>query len=402
MPTFSCKLGAPDGKILTREFEAAEPAVLRKDLEEQGFYVFEVRKKPLRLFLRSRVGRSGVKKRDLLLLNQEMLVLIRAGLPIIQVIDTVLEQYDSGVLSNALKQVREDVKGGDALSTAMEKHRQVFPSLYTASIRAGERTGDLPTTLQRYIRYLRKMEDVRKKILAALFYPAILVVVSILAICLLLFYVIPILGKIFADSGTELPLITRMLIGFTSLVRSYFLAGFIAAIASFVAFRFWAATQTGRYLVDRFKIRLPYFGAVLTDYSLAAFVRTLANLLGGGIPIIESLQMSTGTLNNAYMERRLGEAVRYIEEGGRISTAFSRTGIMPPLAIRMLLVGESTGALEEMLVNIAEYLEESLEERLHILTAAFEPAIMIVMGLVIGLIIIAMYLPIFKIAGTVG
>jgi type IV pilus assembly protein PilC len=331
-----------------------------------------------------------------------MLVLIRAGLPIIQVIDTVLEQYDSGVLSNALKQVREDVKGGDALSTAMERHRQVFPSLYTASIRAGERTGDLPTTLQRYIRYLRKMEDVRKKILAALFYPSILVVVSILAICLLLFYVIPIIGKIFSDSGTALPLLTRMLIAFTSFIRGYITAGVVSLIAVFVGFRFWISTPAGRYLLDRFKIRVPFVGAVLTDYSLAAFVRTLANLLGGGIPIIESLHMSTGTLNNVYMERRLGEAVRYIEEGGRISAAFSRTGIMPPLAIRMLLVGESTGALEEMLVNIAEYLEESLEERLHVLTATFEPAIMLVMGLVIGVIVIAMYLPIFKIAGTVG
>jgi len=402
MSTYICKLGSPDGKVLTREFEAADAAVLKRDLEEQGYFVFDVSKRRLRFLLDRGIVGSRVKKRDLLLLNQEMLVLIKAGLPIVQIIDTVLEQYESGAMSSALKQVREDVKGGDSLSGAMERHKQVFPRLYTASIRAGERTGDLAVTILRYIRYLRKMEDIRKKIIAALFYPSILVVVSILAVCILLFYVIPILSKIFTESGADLPLLTRMLIGFTSLVRGYFLAFLVPLIGLFVAFRFWAATETGRYLIDRFKIRVPYLGSVLTDYSLAAFSRTLANLLGGGLPIVEALHMATGTLNNAFMERSLGEAVKYIEEGGRISAAFARTGIMPPLAVRMLLVGETTGALEEMLVNIAEYLEESLEERLHILTATFEPAIMIIMGVVIGVIIIAMYLPIFKIAGTVG
>jgi type IV pilus assembly protein PilC len=399
---YICKLGAPDGRILTREYEAAEPAELRKELEEQGYHIFDVRKRPGRFFLGRGFGHGSVKKRDLLLFNQEMLVLIRAGLPIIQVIDTVLEQEQNGLLSNALKQVREDVKGGAALSTALEKHRQVFPSLYTASIRAGERTGDLPVTIQRYISYLRRMENVRKKILSALLYPSILVVVSILAISLLLFYVIPILSNIFTESGSQLPLLTRMMITFASFVRGWFLAGIFAAIPFFFAFRFWASGEAGRYLIDRFKIKIPYLGTIMTEYALTNFIRTLANLLGGGIPIVESLHMSTGTLNNAYMERRLGEAVKNIEEGGRISAAFAKTGIMPPLAIRMLLVGESTGALEEMLVSISEYLEETLEERLHILTAAFEPLIMIVMGLVIGVIIIAMYLPIFKIAGTVG
>lgn len=399
---YICKLGAPDGKILTREYEAAEPADLRRELEEQGYHIFDVRKRPARGFSRRGFGLGGVTKHELLLFNQEMLVLIRAGLPIIQVIDTVLEQYDSGPLNNALKQVREDVKGGAALSAALEKHRQVFPNLYTASIRAGERTGDLPVTLQRYISYLKKMEIVRKKIISALLYPSILVVVSILAISLLLFYVIPILSNVFTESGSQLPLLTRMMIAFASFVRSWFLAGIIAAIPLFFAFRYWVSRDEGRYQADRFKIKIPYLGAIMINYSLTNFVRTFANLLGGGIPIVDSLHMSTGTLNNAYMEKRLGEAVSYIEEGGRISAAFAKTSIMPPLAIRMLLVGESTGALEEMLVGISEHLEETLEERLNLLTAAFEPIIMIVMGMVIGVIIIAMYLPIFKLAGTVG
>jgi type IV pilus assembly protein PilC len=399
---YICKLGTPEGKILTREYEAEESADLRRELEEQGYHIFDLRKRPAHGFFRKGLGRGKVKKSDLLLFNQEMLVLIRAGLPILQVIDTVLERYDNGPLSNALKQAREDVKGGAAFSTALERHRQVFPPLYTASIRAGERTGDLPVTIQRYIGYLRKMESVRKKIISSLMYPSILVVISILAISLLLFYVIPILSNVFTESGSQLPLLTRIMISFASLVRHWFLICLVGAIPLVISFRFWASGEAGRYLIDRFKLRIPFLGAVMMDYSLTNFVRTLANLLGGGIPIVEALHMSTGTLNNAYMEKRLGEAVKYIEEGGRISSAFEKTDIMPPLAIRMLLVGESTGALEEMLVGISEYLEETLEERLNLLTSAFEPIIMIVMGLVIGIIIIAMYLPIFKIAGTVG
>lgn len=302
----------------------------------------------------------------------------------------------------ALRRLREDVKGGDALSTALERHSTVFPPLYIASIRSGERTGELPETIRRYIQYLKKVDAIRKKLVSALFYPCILVMVSLVAIGLLLFYVIPIFSQIFADAGSRLPFLTRILISFTSFLRQYSLIGLLSALAAVVFFRSWSSGDKGRHALARFKLKIPYAGDVLRGYSLAGFTRTLANLLGSGIPIIVSLRMSIGTLNNAYMEKRLLEAVREIEEGRRLSSAFERTGILPPLAVRMLVVGETTGSLEEMLVTISEYLEDALDEQLHYITAAVEPAIMIVMGLVIGTIIIAMYLPIFQLAGAVG
>jgi len=168
------------------------------------------------------------------------------------------------------------------------------------------------------------------------------------------------------------------------------------------AYRAWVGTESGRYAVDRFKLTIPFGGDVFTKYSVAGFARTLATVLGSGIPIIESLRMSIGTLNNKYMEKRLFEAVRFIEEGGRLSTALERIHIMPPLALRMLGVGETTGSLEDMLVDISDYLEDELEERMRLLTTAIEPAIMLIMGVIIGVIIIAMYLPVFKIGSTVG
>jgi type IV pilus assembly protein PilC len=402
MSLYSCKLGASDGKIILRDFEAADGEVLRKNLEDQGFFVFAVKKKPFQFLFDKGLKRRKIDNRALLTFNQEMLVLIKAGMPIMQVLDAILERHDSGALYEVLVQVREDVKAGAALSVAMEKHGRAFPYLYVASIRAGERTGDLPQTIRRYIEYLKRVGTLRKKIVAAVFYPAILIVFAFLAITLLLVYVVPTFSQVYADSGSQLPALTQLLITFTSLLRRYFVFGIIVCIGLLAAFRSWKNTEAGRYALDRFKLTVPVAGDVFTKYSVAGFTRTLATVLGSGIPIIESLRMSIGTLDNVFMEKRLFEAVRFIEEGGRLSVALERIHIMPPLALRMLGVGETTGSLEDMLIDISNYLEDELEERMHLLTTAIEPAIMLIMGVIIGVIIIAMYLPIFKIAGTVG
>lgn len=402
MALYSCKLGASDGKILIRDFEASDDTVLRRNLEDQGYFVFNVKKKPFQFLFDKGIRNKKIDNRSLLTFNQELLVLIKAGMPIMQVLDAILERHDSGALYEVLVQVREDVKSGAALSVAMEKHGRAFPYLYVASIRAGERTGDLPQTIRRYIEYLKKAGLLRKKIVSAVFYPAILVVFAAIAITLLLVYVVPTFSQVYTDSGSQLPVLTQLLITFTSLLRRYFIFLVMIGIGLFAAFRSWKSTETGRYTLDRFKLTVPLAGDVFTKYSIASFTRTLATVLGSGIPIIESLRMSIGTLNNVYMEKRLFEAVRYIEEGGRLSVALERVHLMPPLALRMLGVGETTGSLEDMLIDVSNYLEDELEERMHLLTTAIEPAIMLVMGVIIGVIIIAMYLPIFKLGGTVG
>jgi type IV pilus assembly protein PilC len=402
MSLYTCKLGASDGKILYREFEAVEPAMLQKSLEDQGFFVFEVKRKPLQFLFDKGMKRRSIDNRALLTFNQELLVLIKAGMPIMQVLDAILERHDNGKFAEILRQVREDVKGGAALSTALERHGRSFPHLYVASIRAGERTGDLPRTIRRYIQYLKRVDSIRKKVIAAMFYPAILILFAAMAIALLLLYVVPTFAQVYSDSGSQLPLLTRMLIETTSVLRKFAPVAVLLGFGAAAVYRTWVGTESGRYAVDRFKLTVPLAGEVFTKYSVAGFARTLATVLGSGIPIIESLRMSIGTLNNKFMEKKLFEAVRFIEEGGRLSTALERINIMPPLALRMLGVGETTGSLEDMLVDISDYLEDELEERMNLLTTAIEPAIMLVMGVVIGVIIIAMYLPVFKIAGTVG
>jgi type IV pilus assembly protein PilC len=402
MAIYKCKIGSSDGRILEKEFEAVNTGVLRQSLEEQGFFVFELKKKPLQFLFESGIARRKVDSRELLTFNQELLVLIKAGLPIIQALDTILEKVEKGTLAEILSDVREDVKGGAALSVAFEKHPKVFPHLYIASIQAGERTGDLPQTIRRYIAFLKKTEGFKKKVLSALVYPGILLSVAFVAITLLLVYVVPTFSQVYADAGASLPLPTKILIAFTGVLKKYFLVGVAGFVFVFIVFRRWCDTESGRFKVDTITIKIPFLGQVLTKYSVTSFMRTLATVLGSGIPIVESLKMSVGTLNNVVLERKLLEAVVRVEEGAQLSSALEGAKIMPPLALRMLGVGETTGSLEEMLGDISEYYEEELERQLHILTTAIEPAIMVIMGVVIGVIIITMYLPVFKIGTTIG
>lgn len=402
MALFTCKLGSADGKVFERDFEAANPDMLRQSLEEQGYYVFEVKKKLFQFLFDTGISQRKISNKDLLMFNQELLVLIKAGIPIVQVLDAILERIEKGRLGEVLRDVREEIKGGASLSEALAKHPRVFPHLYVASIRAGEKTGDLPLTIRRYNAYLKKTDTLKKKFIGSLFYPAILVTVAFAAISVLLLYVVPTFSQVYADAGSQLPLPTQILISFTGALKRFLPFIIAAVIFGIVSFRRWSATEGGRFRVDATKLKLPVVGDIVLKYALTSFSRTLATIIGSGIPIVESLRMSVGTLNNKILERRLLDAITKVEEGLRLSVALESVKMMPPLAIRMLGVGETTGALEEMLTDISEYLEEEIEGRLAMLSTAVEPAIMIVMGVVVGAIIIAMYLPIFKIAGTVG
>lgn len=402
MAIFTCKIGDADGSIQTRELEGGDAGQLTRMLEEQGVHVFSVKKKGF-AFLSGGLSGRRLKNKDLLAFNQELLVLIRAGMPVLQTLDALSEHWrHNSRFATLLDQVRDDVKGGDALSVAMGRHGEALPRLYLASIQAGERTGDLVSVIRRYIEFQKRSELIRKKVISSLFYPIILLVVATMAVSMLLLYVVPTFSKIYSDSGSELPLVTRLLIDFTGGLRKWFPLLIAAGGLAIYQFRRWSSTATGRFRVDRWKLRLPTFGKVFNAYAVAVFSRTLATLLGSGIPLVESLRIAAGTLHNRYMESRLLEAVRNVEEGMSLTVSLRRLNIFPPLALRMLGIGEATGSLEDMLGDIAEYLESEVEEKVHILTTAIEPAIMVLMGVVVGFIIIAMYLPIFKIGGTVG
>jgi type IV pilus assembly protein PilC len=399
MPTFHCKIGTADGQVVEKEFEAASRASLRVNLEEQGFYVFALKARPFRLFSGQGVGR--LTGRRFLTFNQELLVLIRSGLPILQVLDTIIERIEPGGMLEVLRQVREDVRGGSALSEAFARFPRSFPHLYIASIQAGERTGELAITLARFIAYQKRVEAIRTKVRSASFYPMILCLAVVSVLLLLMLYVVPSFTQIYADANVELPFITRLLIAAAmGLTRGLPLLLLLLA-AAVAALRLYLRSPAGKLMLDRLKLRLPFFGALLLDYGLASFCRTLATTLASGIPVVQAMRMSRGTLNNSILEARLNGAARRVEEGTAISSALQQTGFFPRMALRMIGVGETTGALADMLTDVADYYEAEVERRLDRLTTIIEPLMMLGMGLLIGGIVVAMYIPIFQLAGTV-
>jgi type IV pilus assembly protein PilC len=400
MSTYHCKIGTSDGRVLEKDFEAESREALQESLEEQGFFVFKIQKASLRWFSRE-VGGGRLSGRRFLALNQEMLVLIRSGLPILQVLDTLIERMEAGGLLNALQDIRRDVKGGSSLSDSFGRFPKMFPQLYVSSLRAGEQSGDLPVTLGRYIEYQKRIETIRGKVRSATFYPALLAVAVTVVIGFLMLYVIPTFTQVYADAKVQLPLLTRMVIALANGLVSGLPIWLPLLLVGLVLLRIYTRTEKGAMLVDRTKLRLPFFGELFSEYALSTFCRTFATTLASGIPIVQSMQMSRGTLNNRVLEQHLAVAVTRIREGARIAEALAQTGHFPVVALRMIGVGETSGSLVDMLNDVSEYYESEVERRLDRLTTMVEPLMMLTMGLLIGGIVVAMYIPIFQLAGTV-
>jgi type IV pilus assembly protein PilC len=401
MPTFKCKIGTSDGRVIEKEFESPSRQLLKENLEEQGFSVFTVRKLPFQIFRGTGIGQPRFSGQRFLSFNQELLVLLRSGLPILQVLDTLMEKMEVGPVLAVLREVREDVKGGTSLSEALEKFPRYFPYLYIASIRAGEKTGDLPVTLGRFLDYQRRMEAIKAKIRSASFYPVFLSVVVTAVVFLLMIYVVPRFTQIYADARVELPFLTRMVIGAADGMSRYLPLVLFVSVGLVVAFRLFARSDRGGYLLDQLKLRLPFFGELLSDYAISSFCRTFSTTLAGGIPAVQAMRMARATLNNRVLEARLAVAARRVEEGMAISESYEKAGFFPTIALRMIGVGEATGALAEMLNEVADYYEQQVGVRLDRMTTLVEPVMMLVMGLLIGGIVVAMYFPIFQLAGTV-
>lgn len=402
MPTFICKIGTSDGRVIEREFDSGSRELLHEHLQEQGFYVFHIRRHYFQGIWSAGGGHAVWNSRRFLSFNQELLVLLKAGLPILQVLDTLLERQETGGMQEVLMAIRQDIKGGNSLSESLAKFPRHFPQLYISSIRAGEKTGDLPVTLERYIGYQKRVETIKARVKNATFYPMLLTGAVVLVVLFLMLYVVPTFSQIYADANVKLPLLTRLLIATANGMVGFFplfLAGLVVAV---LLLRLFLKSEKGAFLFDRMKLRVPFFGPLLSEYALLSFCRTLGTILLSGIPIVQALQMSRGTLNNRLLEREIILATRRIEEGMSLSESFDRAGFFPNIALRMIAVGETGGSLPVMLSDVSEYYESEVERRLDRLTTLVEPVMMASMGLLIGGIVVAMYVPIFQLAGTVG
>lgn len=403
MPRFSCKTGTPTGGIQTQEVEGESPEAARRSLEAKGYFVFNVEgQREARVWPRLRwPGFHPIGQKALLVFNQELLALVKAGLPILTALDLLGERSQQPRLRALLADVREAVKGGAALSAALARHPRVFSPIYTAALHAGEQSGNLVDALTRYVEYQKRILALRQRFRAALTYPAVLCLASGAVILFLLTFVVPTFSRIYGDLEAELPVATRMLVALTGRLRDALpLVGGIVALLLLAAWR-WHATPAGRRVVDRCTLSLPWVGDLVSGYLFSRFARTLAMTLGGGIPIIPSLQVTLGTVGNAYLTGALQPAIPRVAAGSSLADALGSSGVVPPLVLEMVAVGESSGSLGDMLGHVADLYDGEVDTRLIALAAVIEPVIMIGMGLVVATIVVIMYLPIFHLSAVV-
>lgn len=402
MPIFKCKLGDETGKIVEKEIEANDVNSLKDKLERDGWLLYGLTEKRIALPSAIRMPGSGrIKISNFIIFNQELVALLKAGLPLLTSLDTLAEKEENSYFKDLLCGVADEVKKGAPLSEALDGAPRVFNKLYISSIKAGEKSGELGTNISRYISYAKRVEELKKKFVSASIYPIILLSVAAIVILFLILYVVPSFSQVFIDSGTALPIPTRILIGLTYFITNNILIIAILAFISYPAFLVAKKRpEVGRWL-DIMKLKIPWIGETLKKYSIAKFCRTLATLLKSGEPLVTAIALSAGTLDNNHLEENILLASERVKEGGSLADALEETGLVPSTALKMIMVGESSGALAEMFENVAELFEEEVDRRLNLVATAIEPILMLFMGLIIAFIVVAMYLPIFNLAGAV-
>jgi type IV pilus assembly protein PilC len=381
---------------------ASSERELRDRYSQQGFLIYSI--KP-RSELAS-IAKPSAKKQKLnlekfLIFNQQFVTLIRAGLPILKALDLLAERLTDPKLGKHVMAVRDEVKSGALLSDAFGR-QGVFPPIYVTSVMAGEKSGALGEVLDRYIQYQRLSMSVKKKLLLSLMYPCVLIVLVACLIVFLITYVVPSFAQLYSSMQAQLPEMTQILIAVGTTARGYILLIFGCLVLAGILFRIWSRTDSGRDTVDRMKLRTPVFGEVWIKYQVAQFSRVLSTLLVGGIPLLQALQTASESLGTMLLKRTLESASQMVREGQALSKSLAATKIFPGLSIDMIEVGESTGALPQMLNSVAEFYEEDVNTRMTAALTLIEPAIMIFMGTFVAFVLIALYMPIFSLADTAG
>ncbi|HYR76806.1 MAG TPA: type II secretion system F family protein [Pyrinomonadaceae bacterium] len=401
MAEFVCRLGTPAGEIVTRTVEAAAVNEVRSRLEREGFKVFAItppKSEGLTAFTKQSGSRRGarVKANDFLLFNQQLAALLRAGIPILQAITMLRRRSASVRLRAVLEEVEEAIRGGSALSHAFAAQGNIFPRIYTASILAGERSGALDEVLSRYVTYMRRSVALRRKIRGALAYPTFLLLASLGMVIFLTVYVVPRMSELFAGFGGKLPVVTQIVLGISGWLTGnvFWLAPTI--IVGSVALLIWSRTPQGRLTIDALMLKIPLAGKLLVQLAVAQASRSLATLLAGGITLVESWEIAAESITNLELRRRSSAILPLIREGQSFTESLEAARWMPELAIDMIGIGERSGSLREMLDEVATFYDAEGEVRLEQLTTTLEPAILVVMGGIVVVILLAIYLPIIE------
>ena len=397
---FTCKYAKPSGEVIKAVLVGQNIEEVRHHLQEQGVLPMDIRPRGWSLSLRPRRRPQAIKDEDFILFNQQFVALIRAGLPILKSLDLLKDQIRNPLLQHHIVNVRDRVHSGSLLSEAL-RAQGVFPSVYTASVFAGERSGNLVEVINRYIQYEKIVLSVRRRFLNSLIYPAFLVVLATVMVGVIMTFVIPKFAQLYADLNTPLPVTTRFLIAVSGAIQGHLVLIVPVLVGAAVVLKIWAGTGGGRRLLDELKLTLPVLGNLWTMFSMAQLSRTLATLLQGGIPLVAALEVARDAAGNRVIGDSLREAMTQVREGKTLSDSLEKTRHFPDLALEMIRVGEQTGSLPDMLNHIADFYDEDVNLRSTALLSWVEPVILIFVAGFIAFVLISLYMPIFSIGTSV-
>jgi len=397
MPDYLWKGRTPSGTIENGEIAAASPEEVQRILRERKIVPTSIRAKPREItlpFLKGRVSGKAIS-----VFTRQFSVMINAGLPLIKCLDIQVAQVDSERFKNILKDLITAVEGGSTLADALREHRDIFGDLYVNMVEAGEKGGSLATILARLADYLEKADSIKRKVKGALVYPAAILIVAVIAVAVLLMFVIPVFAQMFGDLGGTLPLPTRIVMALSEFMVRWWWIIFLSIIVLVIAVRYYYKTEVGNLQIDSFLIKLPIFGTLLKKQAVARFSRTLSTLLSSGVNILDALEITAGTTGNKLVENAVMRARTSIAQGESIAEPLSKEkALFPPMVVQMITIGEQTGGLDDMLSKVADFYDEEVDQAVANLMNALEPMIIVFLGVVIGGMVMAMYLPIFQMA----
>ena len=399
---FRCRLGTAGGEIIEGIYIADSEARLRHELEEKGMFVLSLQQRGGLGRLAFGGRRRKIGRQEFLIFNQELATLLKAGMPLVQSLDILRQRVTNVTFKGVLDGVYEKVKAGTALSDAFAEHQELFPKVYAASLMAGERSGNLDAVIRRYVAYEKIIGAVRRRTISALIYPAVLVSLMLVLIGIIVIRVVPAFSEFYANFGKQLPLSTRIVVGLSNVVVGNFwliLLGIVGAIAAVAA---WVRQPGQRTHLDKVLLELPWAGQTVRKFSTAQLARTLSTLLGGGIPLVNALEISSAAMTNRYLAIEIGDVTRRVREGQSFAASLRVRAVFPDVAIKMVEVGESTGALQEMLNSLAEFYDEEIETEVARFITLIEPLILVIMGVVIAMVVLALYMPLFELSSVIG
>ena len=390
------------GGTTTGEIEAPNEAFVIAQLRRQQIVPVKVKQKPRDLGIRMPGRRGKVSRKELAIFTRQFATMIDAGLPLVQCLDILGMQQENQGFKQVILKVKEDVETGSTFADALGKHPNVFDELFVNLVAAGEVGGILDTILARLAAYIEKAMKLAKQIKSAMVYPSTILAVALIVTTVLLVYVIPIFGEMFKDFGQALPAPTQVVLAISAYTRKYFLVGVVGIVLLVMGIRWYYKQENGRRRIDSLLLRTPILGDLIRKVAVARFARTLGTMVSSGVPILESMDIVAKSAGNKIIEEAVVRARASISEGKTIADPLAESKVFPVMVTQMVAVGEATGALDAMLNKIADFYDDEVDSAVAALTSLLEPMLMIFLGVVIGGLVIAMYLPIFKLAGVVG